>query len=171
MYELVYWYFGVGLECTISVLFIFMRTFLDGFRLFGASIVFSFLFSLFGGLIDMMLVVSICVLVVVIVFYIWVGGMMVVVWMDVAQLGLYFVGVLFVIVFLGIEIPGGVTGVWKLVGDVGKFSLMDFSFDVSWDYIFWFVVIGGVVFIVGTYGVDQMFVQCYLVCVSISYVR
>ena len=171
VYELVHRYFGVGLERTISALFISTRTLSDGLRLLGASIVLSFLFSLSGGPTDTMLAVSICVLAAVTVFYTWVGGMTAVVWMDVAQLGLYLAGALFAIALLGIEIPGGVTGAWKLAGDAGKLSLMDFSFDVSRDYTFWSAVIGGAVFTAGTHGADQMFVQRYLACASISHAR
>ena len=171
VYELVRRYFGTGLERTVSILFITTRTLSDGLRLLGASIVLSFLFSFSGTPTNSMLVVTICVLATVTVFYTWVGGMTAVVWVDVIQLGLYLGGALVAIGLLTIETQGGITGAVTLAGDVGKLSVLDFSFDVSRDYTFWSAVIGGAVFTAGTHGADQMFVQRYLACASLLHAR
>ena len=171
VYELVRRYFGTGLERTVSILFITTRTLSDGLRLLGASIVLSFLFSFSGTPPNTMLVMTICVLATVTVFYTWVGGMTAVVWVDVIQLGLYLVGALVAIVLLVTETPDGIRGALTLAGDAGKLSVLDFSFDVSRDYTFWSAVIGGAVFTAGTHGADQMFVQRYLACASLSHAR
>ena len=114
---------------------------------------------------------TICVLATVTVFYTWVGGMTAVVWVDVIQLGLYLVGALVAIGLLVTETPDGIRGALTLAGDAGKLSVLDFSFDVSRDYTFWSAVIGGAVFTAGTHGADQMFVQRYLACASLSHAR
>ena len=171
VYELVRRYFGTGLERTVSILFITTRTLSDGLRLLGASIVLSFLFSLSGTPTNSMLVVTICVLATVTVFYTWVGGMTAVVWVDVIQLGLYLVGALVAIGLLVTETPDGIRGALTLADDAGKLSVLDFGFDVSRDYTFWSAVIGGAVFTAGTHGADQMFVQRYLACASLSHAR
>jgi len=171
VYEIVRRYFGGSLERTISVLFISTRTLSDGLRLLGASIVLAFLFSFSPVPTNTVLAVMICVLAAVTVFYTWIGGMKAVVWMDVTQLGLYLVGALFAIVLLAIETPGGITGSLKLADGAGKLSFMDFTFDLRRDYTFWSAVVGGAVFTAGTHGTDQMFVQRYLVCASLSHAR
>jgi len=171
VYELVRRYFGTGLERTVSILFITTRTLSDGLRLLGASIVLSFLFSFAGTPTNSMLVVTICVLATVTVFYTWVGGMTAVVWVDVIQLGLYLVGALVAIGLLVTETPDGIRGALTLADDAGKLSVLDFGFDVSRDYTFWSAVIGGAVFTAGTHGADQMFVQRYLACASLSHAR
>ena len=171
VYELVRRYFGTGLERTVSILFITTRTLSDGLRLLGASIVLSFLFSFSGTPTNTMLVMTICVLATVTVFYTWVGGMTAVVWVDVIQLGLYLVGALVAIGLLVTETPDGIRGALILADDAGKLSVLDFGFDVSRDYTFWSAVIGGAVFTAGTHGADQMFVQRYLACASLSHAR
>ena len=171
VYELVRRYFGTGLERTVSILFITTRTLSDGLRLLGASIVLSFLFSFSGPPTNSMLVVTICVLATVTVFYTWVGGMTAVVWVAVIQLGLYLVGALVAIGLLVTETPDGIRGALILADDAGKLSVLDFGFDVSRDYTFWSAVIGGAVFTAGTHGADQMFVQRYLACASLSHAR
>ncbi|MFL2433673.1 MAG: sodium:solute symporter family transporter [Vicinamibacterales bacterium] len=171
VYELVRRYFGIALERTVSVLFITTRTLSDGLRLLGASIVLSFLFSVSGTPTNAMLAMTIFGLATVTVFYTWVGGMTAVVWVDVVQLGLYVAGALVAIGLMAIETPGGIAGALTLAGDAGKLSVFDFGFDVSRDYTFWSAVIGGAVFTAGTHGADQMFVQRYLACASLSQAR
>ena len=171
VYQLVQRYFGKGLGRTISGLFICTRNVSDGLRLLGASIVLSFLFAASSDATNTILVLSICALAAVTVFYTWFGGMTTVVWMDVAQLGLYMGGATFAIILLGIEIPGGFAAAWVLAGNADKLVFVDLSFDLTRDYTFWSAVVGGAVFTAATHGADQMFVQRYLACSTIAHAR
>ena len=171
VYQLVQRYFGKALGRTISGLFICTRNVSDGLRLLGASIVLSFLFTASSDATNTILVLSICALATVTVFYTWFGGMTTVVWMDVAQLGLYMGGATFAIILLGIEIPGGFTAAWVLAGNADKLAFVDLSFDLTRDYTFWSAVGGGAVFTAATHGADQMFVQRYLACSTIAHAR
>ena len=171
VYQLVQRYFGKALGRTISGLFICTRNLSDGLRLLGASIVLSFLFTASSDATNTILVLSICGLAAVTVFYTWFGGMTTVVWMDVAQLGLYMGGATFAIILLGIEIPGGFTAAWVLADNADKLALIDLSFDLTRDYTFWSAVGGGAVFTAATHGADQMFVQRYLACSTIAHAR
>jgi solute:Na+ symporter, SSS family len=73
-------------------------------------------------------------------------------------------------VLLG-QIPGGWAEVREAGAEAGRFTLFDFSFDVTRGYTFWSGVLGGAFLTTATHGTDQMMVQRYLCASSESSAR
>ena len=90
------------------------------------------------------------------------GGMEAVIWVEVVQLGIYIVGALAAAIILTQSIDGGLSGALALGSQFNKFSLFDFSFDMTKTFTFWAGLIGGCFLTMSTHGTDQYLVQRYL---------
>jgi len=90
------------------------------------------------------------------------GGMEAVIWVEVVQLGIYIVGALAAAIILTQSIEGGLSGALALGSQFNKFSLFDFSFDMTKTFTFWAGLIGGCFLTMSTHGTDQYLVQRYL---------
>ncbi len=147
--------FGGRVKRTAASLFLITRSIADGIRLFLTAIV---LVALTGWADP----VSILIIGVVTIAYTYLGGMAAVIWTDAIQLVVYLVGaVVAALVLLG-EIPGGWNEVVAVGGELHKFNLFDFTFDLGRSYTFWSGVIGGAFLTTATHGTDQLMVQRYL---------
>ncbi|MCO5052055.1 MAG: sodium:solute symporter [Verrucomicrobiae bacterium] len=147
--------FGGRVKRTAASLFLVTRSIADGIRLFLTAIVLVAL----TGLADP---VSILILGIITIIYTYLGGMAAVIWTDAIQLVIYLVGaVAAALVLLG-KIPGGWNEVVTVGGELHKFNLFDFTFDLSRNYTFWSGVIGGAFLTTATHGTDQLMVQRYL---------
>lgn len=147
--------FGGRVKRTAASLFLVMRSIADGIRLFLTAIV---LVALTGWADP----VSILIIGVVTIAYTYLGGMAAVIWTDAIQLVVYLVGaVVAAFVLLG-KIPGGWNEVMAVGGELHKFKVFDFTFDLSRGYTFWSGVIGGAFLTTATHGTDQLMVQRYL---------
>lgn len=170
--------FGTGVKRLVSSVFILTRTFADGLRLFATGLVLAaallatpqtatLVSQWFPGAdaTYVVLVIAVAVIGVATIVYTYFGGMTAVIWTDVIQLGVYMGGALIALFILLSQIPGG----WAEVRDVGsaagRFTLFDFTFDVTRSYTFWSGVIGGAFLTTATHGTDQMMVQRFL-CAS-----
>ena len=103
--------------------------------------------------------------------YTWLGGMTAVIWMDVTQLILYLSGTAVAAILLLTMLSGEWSSIWIAASNSNKLTLFDFTFTLTRDYTFWSAIIGGVFFTAATHGTDQMFVQRYLCCRSVSEAR
>ena len=147
--------FGGRVKRTAASLFLITRSIADGIRLFLTAIV---LVALTGWADP----VSILIIGVVTIAYTYLGGMAAVIWTDAIQLVVYLVvAVIAEFVLLG-KIPGGWNEVVAVGGELHKFNLFDFTFDLSRSYTFWSGVIGGAFLTTATHGTDQLMVQRYL---------
>jgi Na+/proline symporter len=90
------------------------------------------------------------------------GGMEAVVWIEVAQLGIYIAGALGAAIVLARGIPGGLSAAIAVGGAFNKFQVLDFTLDFTRSYVFWSGVIGGCFLTMSTHGTDQYLVQRYL---------
>jgi len=173
-YELLGTRFGSATKRLASSVFIATRTLADGFRLFATGLVLAALFSMTaaGAFSDTIVVgASILVISAITVLYSYRGGMTAVVWTDVVQLAVYLVGAGVAAWLLLGDIPGGWSEVVAVAGPAGKFTLLDFTFDVTRNYTFWSGVIGGMFLTTATHGTDQMLVQRYLCARSVRDAR
>ena len=170
-YQLLGTRFGPATRRLASLVFLATRNLADGFRLFATGLVLAALVSMaaaadgtaLAGWSDAdVLTLSILAISVVTIVYSWRGGMTAVVWTDVAQLVVYLTGAAIAAVVLLDRIPGGWTEVAAVAGAAGKFTLFDFSLDVTRSYTFWSGVVGGLFLTAATHGTDQMLVQRYL---------
>ncbi len=114
----------------------------------------------------MVLVAAVAVIALVTLAYTWLGGMLAVVWLDVAQLAIYLGGSVIAAALLIGTIPGGWTEVMASGHAAGKLTVLDLTWTLTKDYTFWSAVVGGAFLTAATHGTDQMFVQRYLCCSS-----
>lgn len=147
--------FGGRVKRTAASLFLITRSIADGIRLFLTAIV---LVALTGWADP----VSILIIGVVTIAYTYLGGMAAVIWTDAIQLVVYLIGAIVAAFVLLGKIPGGWNEVAAVGGELHKFNLFDFTFDLSRSYTFWSGVIGGAFLTTATHGTDQLMVQRYL---------
>ncbi len=147
--------FGGRVKRTAASLFLVTRSIADGIRLFLTAIV---LVALTGWADP----VSILIIGGVTIAYTYLGGMAAVIWTDAIQLVVYLVGAVVAAFILLGKIPGGWNEVMAVGGELHKFNVFDFTFDLSRGYTFWSGVIGGAFLTTATHGTDQLMVQRYL---------
>ena len=147
--------FGGPTRTTASILFLVARSLADGLRLFLAA---TMLRHLTGWSLEAAIVAVATITVV----YTFLGGMKAVIWTDVIQFSVYILGALVALLILVGRLPGGWSELFQTARAVGKFRLLDFSFDLTRPFTFWAGVIGGMVLNTATHGADQMMVQRYL---------
>ena len=114
----------------------------------------------------MVLVAAVALIALITLAYTWLGGMLAVVWLDVAQLVIYLGGSLIAATLLIGTIPGGWTEVMASGHAANKLTVLDLTWTLTKDYTFWSAVVGGAFLTAATHGTDQMFVQRYLCCSS-----
>jgi solute:Na+ symporter, SSS family len=183
-YQLLGERFGAPVKRLVSGVFVVTRSLADGFRLFATGLVLAAALLATpqtGALVQawfpgadatyVVLVLAVAVIGLATITYTFFGGMTAVIWTDVIQLGVYMGGAaLAMFVLLG-QIPGG----WAEVRDAGlaagRFTLFDFSLDITRGYTFWSGVLGGAFLTTATHGTDQMMVQRYLCASSESSAR
>lgn len=155
--------FGGGLQSTASVTFLVTRLLADGVRLFATAIPVKLVLDGLG--LDVSYWVIIAAIALVAVIYTYFGGIRAVIWVDVVQMGIYFLGAVAAIVVLAGELPSGWFGD---LADAGKFQLFEFGSDIVTDqYAFITAVVGGALFAMASHGADQLMVQRLLACKNV----
>lgn len=97
--------------------------------------------------------------------YSMLGGISAVLWTDAIQGIILIVGALVCIAFMCFSMPEGPSQIFKIAAENNKFSLGSFS--LEWDKpTFWVVLIYGVFINLQNYGIDQNYVQRYMVLKS-----
>ena len=156
-YELMRRRFGERVRKLTAFIFLVTRALAEGVRVFAISLVISIVLGT-GEMTSIVLIVLLTL------FYTFEGGMTAVIWTDVVQMTLYVVGaILSFFVILG-KIPGGWEHVLAVAGPAGKFTIFDFQFSptmefLSRTYTFWAGVAGGCFLTTATHGTDQLMVQ------------
>jgi solute:Na+ symporter, SSS family len=145
-------------------LFVVMRNIADGIRLLLTAIVLAAVYTSFQPTAnaETIVVASIVLIGVAMIVFTYFGGMEAVIWVEVVQLGIYIAGALAAAIILTQSIEGGLSGAMALGSQFNKFSLFDFSFDMTKTYTFWAGLIGGCFLTMSTHGTDQYLVQRYL---------
>jgi solute:Na+ symporter, SSS family len=183
-YQLLGERFGAAVKRLISAVFMITRSLADGFRLFATGLVLAAALraapqtdAVVRGWFPsadptyVVLVVAVALIGLATIVYTYYGGITAVIWTDVIQLAVYVTGAALAMAVLLQQIPGG----WAEVRDVGsaaaRFTLFDFTLDVTRGYTFWSGVIGGAFLTTATHGTDQMMVQRYLCAASESDAR
>ena len=100
--------------------------------------------------------------------YTWFGGIKAVVWTDALQFVLLLAGGLFTLLYLPTLIDGGWDGALGQAEEAGKLTWLNFDFSLAAPYNFWMGIIGAVVFVLFTHGIDQLGAQRVLACRSVS---
>ena len=176
--------FGGAAGRAAAALFLATRSLSDGLRLFATGLVLAAALAtvpaagrLAGALAPaadgptVLLAAAIVIVAAATLLYTLLGGMLAVVWTDVAQTIVYLGGALLAGAILLAEIPGGWAEVAARADAAGKLRLFDFTLDLTRSYTFWSGLVGGVFITAATHGADQLLVQRYLCCRSAADAR
>src|SRR5829696_2896513 len=164
VYQLLDRRFGGKIKMVAASLFVVMRNIADGIRLLLTAIVLAAVYAAFqpAANSETIIVASIILIGVAMIIFTYFGGMEAVIWVEVVQLGIYIAGAIAAAVVLISSIDGGLATVNSVATQFGKYSLFDFSFDLTKTYTFWSGLIGGCFLTMSTHGTDQYIVQRYL---------
>jgi SSS family solute:Na+ symporter len=164
VYQLLDRRFGGKIKMLAASLFVVMRNIADGIRLLLTAIVLAAVYTSFQPTAnaETIVVASIILIGVAMIVFTYFGGMEAVIWVEVVQLGIYIAGALAAAIILTQSIDGGLSGAIAIGSQYNKFSLFDFSFDMTKTFTFWAGLIGGCFLTMSTHGTDQYLVQRYL---------
>uniref|UniRef100_UPI003AB0A227 solute carrier family 5 member 6a n=1 Tax=Centroberyx gerrardi TaxID=166262 RepID=UPI003AB0A227 len=137
-----------------TVTFIFQMVIYMGVVLYAPALALNAVtgFDLWGAVLAMGLV---CTL------YTTLGGLKAVIWTDVFQTVVMFVGQLAVII-VGASQAGGIGEVWRKAVNGSRIASLDLNPDPLERHTFWTLGVGGVFLMLALYGVNQAQVQRYL---------
>lgn len=102
--------------------------------------------------------------------YTFVGGLRAVVWVDVAQLGVYLVGGIATIVIAG-ALAGGLTTILPAAASAGKLRVLDWTWNFSTTFTVASGVVGGAFLSAASHGTDHLIVQRLLATRSLAQAR
>ncbi|HKP35613.1 MAG TPA: sodium:solute symporter [Pyrinomonadaceae bacterium] len=164
VYQLLDRRFGGKIKMLAASLFVVMRNIADGIRLLLTAIVLAAVYTSFqpAANAETITVASVILIGVAMIVFTYFGGMEAVIWVEVVQLGIYIAGAIAAAVILTSSIDGGMSAAASVAAQYNKFSLFDFSFDLSKTFTFWAGLIGGCFLTMSTHGTDQYLVQRYL---------
>ena len=164
VYELLQDRFGARVKALAASLFVIMRTIADGIRLLLTAIVLGAVYRAFspGANVTSVIELSVVIIGVVMIVFTFYGGMEAVVWIEVAQLGIYIAGALGAAIVIAMKTPGGFASAVAIGSAFHKFQIFDFTLDFTKTYVFWSGLIGGCFLTMSTHGTDQYLVQRYL---------
>lgn len=111
---------------------------------------------------------SILFFVVLSLIYTWFGGIKSVVWTDSIQFVLLFAGGVFVFFYIPSLMEGGWSAAFDQAYEAGKLSWLNFDFSFAEPFNFWMGIIGAVVFVFFTHGIDQLVAQRVLACRTVD---
>jgi SSS family transporter len=163
-YQLLRQRFNPAVQRTASAIFLATRVVADGLRLFLAAL----LLHQFTGWDEPM---SVLVIGAVTVVYTYLGGMEAVIWTDLIQFAVYIAGAVIAGFCMLQQIAGGGEEFVTVGREAGKFTLFNFTTDLTVPYTFWAGLLGGACFTMASHGADQMMVQRYLCSRSLSEAR
>jgi SSS family transporter len=98
------------------------------------------------------------------------GGMRAVMWVEVWQMLIIFLGILFCLGSVIAGLPEGVSlsEAVRIAGATGRTETVDFSLDPHLTYTFWSGLVGGIFLMLSYFGCDQSQVQRYLTARSLA---
>lgn len=146
-----------------SALFLLMRGTLAGVAIFAPSLALS---VVTGWDLTLCIVLSAALTII----YTTVGGMSAVVWTELLQVIILFGGALYIVGYFGVVLDGGPIEWYERASAANKFNVLDFRFSAT-EITFWSSALGGMVFNVAFYGIDQVLVQRYLAASSAKAAR
>lgn len=144
--------FGLTSRTVMSAVFLFGNIAYSGIMLYTTALVLEFITG-----IDV--VTAIMIVATVAVAYTMMGGLSAVIWTDVIQSGILFIGVLVTLVLLVGALPDGFFGTLEALKTAGKTNPFEYSVDPAKVGTIWTGVIAMSVYHVVVYGVNQMMVQ------------
>jgi len=163
-YQLLQQRFDRSVQRTASAVFLLTRVFADGLRLYLAAL----LLQQFTGWNDSASVLAIGGATI---LYTLLGGMQAVIWTDTIQFIIYILGAIVAGVCIVQQVPQGLSGCLAAGEQAHKFTVLNFTLDLTQPYTFWTGLVGGACFTMASHGADQMMVQRYLCSRSLGQAR
>jgi len=162
-YEFLEHRFDARTRSLTSFLFMVSRGLASGLALYAPAIVLSVMMGWDET-------VTILIMGVITVGYTMMGGITAVIWTDVVQMVMMFVGIAVALVALFGALPSGVgVGDVAYIGGINEmWNSIDFSLDPTNTYTIWSGIIGGLFLALAYFGTDQTQVQRYLTARSIK---
>ena len=153
--------FGLTSRTVMSGIFLFGNIAYSGIMLYTTALVLEFITGI--DVIGAILIVA-----VVAVTYTMLGGISAVIWTDVIQTGILFLGALITIFLLVGELPDGLHGTLQSLKEIGKTDPFETSLDPAKVATIWTGVVAMSIYHVVVYGVNQMMVQRTLAAKTIG---
>ena len=153
--------FGLASRTVMSAVFLLGNIGYSGIMLYTTALVLEFITG-----IDV--VTAIMIVAVVAVTYTMLGGISAVIWTDVIQTGILFLGAFITLFLLIGELPDGLSGTLQSLKEIGKTSPFETTLDPAKVGTIWTGVVAMSVYHVVVYGVNQMMVQRTLTAKSIG---
>ena len=149
-----------------SFLFLVSRGLADAVVIYAPSVVLSIVF----GMDERVLILAIGLGATV---YTAFGGMRAVMWTEVWQMLIIFLGMLFCLgaVLYGLPDSLSLSSALRIVGSTGRLETIDFNPDPQVTYTFWTGLVGGTFLMLSYFGCDQSQVQRYLTASSLTQSR
>ena len=155
--------FGYAMRRYSSITFILLRIFADGVRLFTTAIPIKLLTGM--SYFETILIVGAITVV-----YAYIGGIKAVIWTDVIQMFIYFLGAIITIIVIWNLLPNGFADVTAFASQGDKFNVFNFTMPSSFGEFFTGNynaiggIIGGAFLAMASHGTDQIIVQRLLTC-------
>ncbi len=153
--------FGLTSRTVMSGVFLFGNIAYSGIMLYTTALVLEFITG-----IDV--VTAIMVVAVVAVTYTMLGGMTAVIWTDVIQTGILFLGAIITVVLLIGELPDGLQETLQWLKEQGRTNPFETTLDPAKVGTIWTGIVAMSIYHVVVYGVNQMMVQRTLAAKSIG---
>lgn len=153
--------FGPTARSVMSLIFMASQTLTSAAVLYATSLVLEFITGI---------QVEYCILIVTVValIYTMMGGLAAVIWTDVIQAGILFVGAFIILYALITQMPMPISEALSNLKDMGKTNALDFDFDFTKVTTVWSGVIAMSLFHITVYGANQMMVQRTLAAKNIG---
>ncbi len=100
--------------------------------------------------------------------YTTLGGIRAVIWTDALQMGVLTAGIFLALWLVVGRVDGGLSGVIAEAVEAGKLRLFDWSLDPTIEFTAWNGLMGGTIYLVSQYAVDQAEIQRFLTTKSVS---
>ena len=152
IYELLERRFGPATRTLTALLFLIARGLATGVVLYAPALVLS---VVTGWSVNL----TIIIMAVLAISYTVLGGISAVIWTDVIQMFVLWLGALLSIVFLITSLPGGWGDVFDFGVNSGMFNAIDLSLDPGVTYSLWAGLFGGFFLHVAYFGTDQSQIQ------------
>ena len=159
IYEYMEGRFGYGARATRAVAFLIKLLAIMGVVIFAPALVLSHVTGL-----DIVLTILIMTAVI---FVTSLGGLTAVIWIDVMQIVILWIGIITSFVVLISKLPVSLAEAFTIVHKAGKLNAINFSADWSTPNTIWAGVFGGLVLHVSYFGANQAQVQRMLAAKSI----
>ncbi len=146
-----------------SFLFLLGRGLADAVVIYAPSVVLAIVF----GIDEKVIIIAIGVGATI---YTTLGGMRAVMWVEMWQMLIIFLGILFCLGAVILGLPDGISlsDAVRIAGATGRTDTVDFNPDPNVTYTFWTGICGGIFLMLSYFGTDQSQVQRYLTARSLT---